>query len=62
MTWLLLRLPSGALEVELDALAGDGEILGGYPTITEAREARERQRLRDEREALKAAGQGDLFQ
>lgn len=62
MTWLVLRLPSGSLEIELDALASEGQIIGGFPTITEAREARERQRLRDEAEALRAAGQKELFQ
>lgn len=59
--WLLLRLPSGTLEVELDALAADGRILGGYPTITEARVARDRQREADEREALRDAGQRELL-
>jgi len=61
MSWLLLRRPSGALEVELDALADEGQILGGFPTIGEAREARERQRAKDEAEALRDAGQRSLF-
>ena len=59
--WLLLRLPSGALAVELDVLADEGQILGGFPTIGEAREARERQAALDELEALRDAGQRDLF-
>ena len=62
MTWLLLRLPSGALEVELDAFATAGRILGKFPTRPAAVEARETQAQRDEREALRAAGQGELFQ
>ena len=61
MTWLLLRLPSGALDVELDAFAESGRILGKYPTRPEAVEARERQEQKDEREALREQGQGELF-
>lgn len=61
VTWLLLRRPDQTLEVDLDALAAEGQVLGGYPTITEARAARDRQRLRDELAALRAAGQRDLF-
>lgn len=59
--WLLLRRPDHSLEIELDALADGGQILGGFPTITEAREARERQRLKDEAEALRERGQGELW-
>lgn len=59
--WLLLRLPSGRLEIELDALADGGQILGGYQTMPEAREARDRQRAKDEAEALRERGQKDLF-
>ncbi len=61
MSWLLLRLPSGALEVELDALAPACPVLGSYQTITEARTARDRQREADEREALRDAGQMELI-
>lgn len=59
--WLLLRRPDHSLEIELDALADGGQILGGFPTITEAREARERQRAKDEAEALRERGQGELW-
>ena len=59
--WLLLRRPDHSLEIELDALADGGQILGGYPTMPEAREARERQRAKDEAEALRERGQRDLF-
>lgn len=59
--WLLLRRPDRTLEIELDALADEGQILGGFPTIGEAREARERQRAKDEAEALRERGQRDLF-
>lgn len=58
---LLLRRPDHSLEIELDALADGGQILGGFPTITEAREARELQRLKDEAEALRERGQGELW-
>lgn len=61
MSWLLIRLPSGTLEVELDALAPACPVLGSYPTITEARTARDRQREADEREALRDAGQMELL-
>ena len=62
MTWLLLRLPSGALDVELDAFQPDGSrALSSHPTKPDAVAAREAQAQRDEREALKAAGQGELF-
>lgn len=61
MTWLLLRLPSGKLDVELDALVTEGRILGKFHTRLEAVEAREHQAQRDEVEALRAAGQQDLF-
>jgi len=59
--WLLLRRPDRSLEIELDALADGGQILGGYPTRPEAVEARERQRAKDEAEALRDAGQRSLF-
>lgn len=59
--WLLLRRPDHSLEIELDALADGGQILGGFATITEARAARERQRAKDEAEALRERGQRDLF-
>jgi len=58
--WLLIRLPSGALEVELDALAPAYPVLGTFATITDARQARDRQREADEREALRDAGQQEL--
>ena len=61
MTWLLLRRPDRSLEVELDALAPACPVLGSYPTITEARTARDRQREADEREALRDAGQMELI-
>lgn len=61
MTWLLLRRPDHSLEIELDALADGGQILGGFATMPEAREARERQRAKDEAEALADAGQRSLF-
>ena len=61
MTWLLLRRPDRALEVELDALAPACPVLGSYQTITEARTARDRQREADEREALRDAGQMELI-
>lgn len=61
MTWLLLRLPSGALDVELDAFAESGHILSKHKTRPEAVEAREVQAQRDEAEALRVAGQQDLF-
>ena len=60
MSWLLIRLPTGTLSVELDALADEGQILGGFPTIGEAREARERQRAKDEAEAMRDAGQMEM--
>ena len=60
MTWLLLRRPDRSLEVELDALAPACPVLGSYPTITEARTARDRQREADEREALRDAGQMEI--
>ena len=62
MTWLLLRLPSGALDVELDAFQPQGaRCLSSHRTRPEAVAAREAQAQRDEREALRAAGQGELF-
>ena len=62
MPWLLLRRPSGTLDVELSAFARPTDrVLSEHVTRHEAVEARERQRERDEREALRAAGQGDLF-
>lgn len=59
--WLLLRRPDHSLEIELDALASGGQILGGYPTMPEAREARDKQRAKDEAEALRDAGQMELL-
>jgi len=59
--WLLLRRPDHSLEIELDALADGGQILGGFPTMPEAREARERQRAKDEAEAMRDAGQMELL-
>ena len=61
MSWLLLRLPSGALDVELDALVTGGRILSKHPTRSDAVAAREAQAQRDEREALREQGQGELF-
>lgn len=61
MSWLLLRRADGTLEVELDALADAGQILGGYPTRPEAVAARDRRQEADEREAMRDAGQKDLF-
>jgi len=61
LSWLLLRRPDHSLEIELDALADGGQILGGYPTMPEAREARDKQRAKDEAEALRDAGQRSLF-
>ena len=61
MTWLLLRLPSGALEVELDAFVTAGRILGKFSSRPAAVEAKEQQAQRDEREALRDAGQLDMF-
>lgn len=59
--WLLLRLPSGALDVERDAFAESGRILSRHKTRHEAVEAREVQAQRDEAEALREAGQGELW-
>lgn len=42
MSWLLIRLSTGYLEVELDALASDGKLLGTFPTRPEAVAARDR--------------------
>ena len=61
MTWLLLRIPSGALDVELDVFATPGHVISKHKTRPEAVEAREVQAQRDEAEALRAAGQQDLF-
>ena len=61
MAWLLLRLPSGALDVELDALVSEGRILSKHATRPEAVAAREAQAQRDEREALREQGQGELW-
>ncbi len=65
--WLLLRRPDHSLEIELDALADGGQILGGFPTITEARTARATQEKADKEAAARRAEeartdrQKDLF-
>lgn len=62
MSWLLIRTPSGRLEVELDALVGaDDRRLGSFSSRQRAVEAKEAQERADEREALLAAGQKELW-
>ena len=62
MSWLLLRTISGRLEVELDAFASPTDRkLGSYPSRQRAVEAKEAQERADEREALLAAGQKELW-
>lgn len=62
MSWLLVRTASGRLEVELDAFASQNDRkLGSYPSRQRAVEAKEAQEKADEREALLAAGQKELF-
>ena len=62
MSWLLLRLPSGALDVELSAFVKPGQtILSQHATRPDAVAAREAQAQRDEREALREQGQGELW-
>ncbi len=60
--WLLLRRHTGQLEVELDALSDPTyRRLGSYASHRDAIAAREEQERKDELEALRAAGQKDLF-
>ena len=63
MTWGLYRRPNGVLAVDFDAFAdlSNGRKLATFLTRPEAVEAREAQEREDEREALAAAGQRDLF-
>ncbi len=61
MTWLVLRTPSGTA-IEHHALVRQSdEVVSRHPTYPEACEALARFRDRQEREALEAAGQKDLF-
>lgn len=62
LPWGLFRRPDGALSVDFKAFAdGTLRLLSSHATRPEAVEAREDQEREDEREALRAAGQRDLF-
>ena len=62
MTWCLLRTPDGGAYVEHHALVRQFDVvISRHPTITEARTALDDYRERREREALRDAGQKELF-
>lgn len=64
MSWGLYRRPNGVLAVDFDAFTdlSNGRKLATFLTRPEAVEAREAQERADEIEALREAGQRDLFQ
>jgi len=63
LTWGLYRRPNGVLAVDFDAFAdlSNGRKLATFLTRPEAVEARIAQERADEIEALREAGQKDLF-
>ena len=62
MTWSLYSLPTGRVEIDLRVLVpADARLISDHQTLPEARDAREAYQRKQEREALEAAGQKDLF-
>ena len=62
LPWGLFRRPDGALSVDFKAFAdGTLRLLSSHATRPEAAAARDAQERADEIEALRAAGQRDLF-
>lgn len=60
--WLVIRTPAGTALVEQHALVGGHDVvISRHPTIQEARAALVEYRVRQEREAAEAAGQGSLW-
>lgn len=62
LPWGLFRRPDGSLEVAFRAFAdaSTGRLLSSHETRPDAVRAREDRERADEREALRAAGQGEL--
>lgn len=62
MAWCLVRDPAGCAFVELDRFVRPTDtIVQKFPSHREASDALRAFREAAEREALRAAGQGDLF-
>ena len=62
MSWVAFVIPGRLAEYDLDAFRpANAVVISSHALISDARDAVEAYRARQEREALEAAGQRDLF-